>query len=240
MKNIFILTILIFLTLTFNVYWEYKEVDCSTSPTFWENNCKACFDWWEINLNSNLSFLDDIWFNPSNNRRILFKEEQVMPEMKALNWTNFVKNPDNDTFWEYTKELEALYSNEFEWYVLPAWQKVTWIKSSLWSSYNFKSLPEKWLEAWILIFDIKTHNVSDDWEVDLDDQNSAHRECVIYTSWFEKKEFDEEVQKEEKDDKDFYVPEVKDATKVEAWSPLFLISLIISMLAWLAIFRRRK
>jgi hypothetical protein len=32
-----------------------------------------------------LSFLDDVWNNETTNRKIMYKEEQKMPVLKALN-----------------------------------------------------------------------------------------------------------------------------------------------------------
>ncbi|HEY6436479.1 MAG TPA: hypothetical protein VIY47_07810 [Ignavibacteriaceae bacterium] len=61
----------------------------------------------------------------------MYKEEQTLPELKVLNGTEISKKPDNDTFWEYSQEFEALKNAEFDGYVLPAGEKVSWIKSSM-------------------------------------------------------------------------------------------------------------
>lgn len=240
MKKLIILSIGVFLFLTLDANRGYEKVDCSVSPTFWLNSCDACFNWWEITTSSNISFLDDIWVNSSDSSRLMYKEEQVMPEMKSLNGSVFTKNPNDDTFWEYTEELESLYKEEFERYVLPPSSQVSWIKSSLWASYNFSSLPNKWEEAWILTFDIKSHNISSEWNVDVEAMN--YRECVLYTSWSDKSEEvveqiewnEEEVMEETKD------PVIKEVTKVRAWSPLFLIYLIFSLFIWTAILKRKR
>jgi len=61
----------------------------------------------------------------------MYKEEQTMPVMNALNGASFTKKPNDDSFWEYTSEFENLKDTEFDGYVLPAGQSVSWLKSSL-------------------------------------------------------------------------------------------------------------
>jgi hypothetical protein len=50
----------------------------------------------------------------------MYKDEQKMPVFTPLNGSKFSKKPDNDTFWEYTQEFEALKDQTLDGYVLPA------------------------------------------------------------------------------------------------------------------------
>ncbi|MDR0771912.1 MAG: hypothetical protein LBF15_02420 [Candidatus Peribacteria bacterium] len=68
----------------------------------------------------------------------MYKEVQVMPTMFSLDtskvvWTSV---PSANNFWEYTPELEALYSSDFDGYVLPAGGSVVWLKSRLDSAFR--------------------------------------------------------------------------------------------------------
>ena len=147
--------------------WSYTEVDCSTNSTFWEKSCNQCFDWWEVKSWDTLSFLDDIWNNDTKGKKIMYKEEQIMPVLTPLNWAEFTKKPDSDKFWEYTGEFDALKNKEFDWYVLPAWQKVSWLKSSMWAAYKVEKTSPQWGNAWILVFDVMSHDILSSWEIDM-------------------------------------------------------------------------
>ena len=61
-----------------------------------------------------------------------------MPELYTLDSTRaeWSQVPSANDFWEYTSDLEALYSSDFDGYVLDPGQSVTWIKSKLDSAYK--------------------------------------------------------------------------------------------------------
>lgn len=223
------------LSLTTIVNWAYTQVDCSTNSAFWENSCNQCFDWWVVKSWDVLSFLDDVWHNDTTNRKIMYKEEQKMPVLTALNWTEFTKKPDNDTFWEYTAEFDALKNDEFDWYVLPAWQNVSWLKSSMWASYKVEKTGTKWENAWILVFDIMWHNILESWEIAMNDK--AHRECVIYKNWVWIAEIPvtpvTPVTPEEPE------PKAEEMTRVKTWPEDFFLILMLSFLLWVWIMNRR-
>jgi hypothetical protein len=50
----------------------------------------------------------------------MYKEEQTLPVMNSLNGSVLTKNPNDDSFWEFTSEFESLQNDEFDGYVLPA------------------------------------------------------------------------------------------------------------------------
>jgi hypothetical protein len=74
-----------------------------------------------------------------------------------------------------------LYSSEFEWYVLPAWQEVTWLKSKLDAAYKLdRNEVANWWNIWLLVYSITTGNILEWWEVSTD--FSEHNECVLFKS----------------------------------------------------------
>lgn len=162
----------------------YEEVECSTDPVFNQYSCNQCFNWWEKVEWDNLWLLKDLWMNVTDVDKILYKEEQIDPEMINLDKenVNWIQLPNSNDFWTYTDEFNALYSESEEWYVLPAWKSVTWIKSKLSSVFNLeKNTAEKWSNIGLLVYYIYTHNILKDWEIDID--NTEHKECVLFKSW---------------------------------------------------------
>lgn len=215
--------------------WEYTSVDCSSNPVFGENSCNQCFNGWELKVGDTLSFLDDVWNNETTNRKIMYKEEQKMPSLNALNWAEFTKKPNDDTFWEYTPEFEALKNEEFDGYVLPAWQKVSWIKSSMWAAYKLDKAPSNWTDAWILVYDITSHDILESGEITMD--TKAHKECVVFSAWVWVAETpitpEIPVIPEEP------APKEEEMTKVKTGPEEYFLILILSFLLWMWILNRK-
>jgi len=66
--------------------------------------------------------LSDDWENNSDVAQLLYKEEQKMPAMIALNgatWSEITAS-DSLPFWEYTADLDTLYDEENLGYKLDA------------------------------------------------------------------------------------------------------------------------
>jgi hypothetical protein len=82
--------------------------------------------------------LSDLWVNATANNKLMYKEVQVMPTMLSLDTSKVVWTavPSANNFWEYTSELEALYSTDFDGYVLPTGGSVVWLKSRLDSAFR--------------------------------------------------------------------------------------------------------
>lgn len=215
-----------------NVNGAYTEVSCSADQAFSEYACSQCFDWGEVAAGSNISFLDDVWVNDTWVRKIMFKEEQTMPVMHSLNNSKLTKNPNSDLFWEYTSEFEALEDDEFYGYVLPAGQRVSWLKSSLGSSYLVEQSPAKGQNVWVLVFDVMSHNILENGEIAMND--APHKECVLYKSG------------------ESYVPPVVEPpkpetpvepermTQVQTGPELYFLVLIMSFLVWLVVMNRKS
>jgi hypothetical protein len=127
--------------------------------------------------------------NVTDVSKLLFKEEQLDPQMINLAWekVEWSQNPNKENFWTYTDEFNALYSDEYEGYVLPSWKSVTWIKSALSSVFTLdKNTADKWEDIGLLVFPISTHNILADGEITMD--NEEHKECVLFKSDWAAKE----------------------------------------------------
>lgn len=181
-KKILVLTSL--LTITVPSFAAYNEIDCSSNPVFTQNACNQCFDGWIKVQWDHLGLLTDLWMNVTDVKKILYKEEQVDPEMINLSSGNvqWIQTPSSDGFWEYTEEFNKLYSDAEEWYVLDAGKSVNRIKSSLPSAYKLeKNVAEKWTNIGLLVYPITTHNILADGEITID--NAEYKECVLFKSW---------------------------------------------------------
>jgi hypothetical protein len=74
-----------------------------------------------------------------------------------------------------------LYSSDVEWYILPAWQSVVWLKSKLDSAFSLdRNEVAKGGNIGLLVYSITSGNILESWEVWLD--FSEHNECVLYKS----------------------------------------------------------
>jgi len=116
-------------------------VSCDSNSAFGSNSCDQCFDGGTAAAGDNRGLLTDIWENNSDGSQILYKEEQDMPQILSLggaSWTE-VKASDGVDFWQYSPEMEALYSDEESGYVLEAGESVKWLESTLGSAYQLTS-----------------------------------------------------------------------------------------------------
>lgn len=217
------------------VHAAYSEVECGSSPVFGENSCDQCFNGGELKTGDTLSFLDDLWVNDTTNKKIMYKEEQKMPELKALNGAWISKKPNDDTFWEYTGEFEALKNAEFDGYVLPAGEKVSWIKSSMWAAYKVDSAPNEWQEAALMIYEVMSHNILASGEISMSEK--AHKECVVYKAWAwvaETPVVEETPTKIQEP-----TPKAEEMTKVKTGPEMYFVVLMLSFVLGLAYTRRQ-
>ncbi|MFK7780281.1 MAG: hypothetical protein QM490_03960 [Candidatus Gracilibacteria bacterium] len=171
------------LMITLPSFSAYNEIECSTNPIFSENSCNQCFDGNSKIEGDHLGLLSDLWMNVTDVAKILYKEEQVDPEMVNLDPANvsWVQTPTANGFWEYTDELDALYSDMEEGYVLEAGSMVTWIKSSLSHAYKLDTNTAiEGTDIGLLVYPMTTHNILADGEITID--NTVHNECVLFTS----------------------------------------------------------
>lgn len=236
-KKAFIIsaTILVALT-TLNLASAYTEIQCSADPAFNTNSCNQCFDWgakWEWD---NLWLLQDLWINDSAVDKILYKEEQEMPKMinlspESVSWK---ENPGAAGFWEYTEDLNALYKQEEEWYILAKWQKVNWLKSKLGYAYTLdKNSANEWKNIWMLIYPISTHAISANGDISVD--SNVHKECVLFKSWAPAKKEEVKVVAPEKK-----VVEVKKELPKTWPESILLIVLALALGFWIMQIRKRS
>ena len=218
---------------TTNLASAYDEVDCSTDSVFSENSCNQCFNGWEVTSDSPLGFFTDIWSNKTTSDKVLYKEEQVMPTFNALNGTKVDQNPQDDSFWQYTTDFDAYASQTMSGYVLPAGKDVTWLKSADGAWIKLSNLPNKWTNAWVMVFEILSHPVTGSWVVDATNVDT-HKECVVYKSW------EEAVVVPPSDTSTPPTPPTpKELTKVQTWPGEVAVTIIIAMLLTLALLNRR-
>lgn len=180
-KKLLVLTSL--LVIATPSFAAYEEVECSIDTVFTENSCNQCFNWGSNAQWDYLGLLSDLWMNVTDVSKILYKEEQVDPDMINLSPSNvtWTKTPSAEGFWEYTDELNALYSDIEEGYVLEAGKTVTRIKSSLSNAFKLDTnTATAWSNIGLLVYPISTHNILADGEITLD--NSEHKECVLFKS----------------------------------------------------------
>lgn len=161
----------------------FDEIDCSTDPVFEANTCGQCFNWGTKVAWDYIGLLKDDWVNSSNSSRILYKEEQKMPNLVNLDSTGAIwsQTPWTDGFWEYSKDFDALYSDVEEWYILPTQGRVTWLESKLGYAYKLdqNTAPEN-TNIGLLLYYISSHNILADWTPSIDDEE--HIECVLFKS----------------------------------------------------------
>lgn len=207
----------------------YKEVACSTDEVFNQNSCNQCFLWDTKSVWSNITLMSDKWINNWTTSKLMYKETQEDPSMLALNGSSWSMIPETDSFWQYTDEMNAKYSEELSWYVLKAWEEVTWLKSSLGYAYKLDSTNALNNEnIWLLIYPIFSHDIS--WVDNISVDAVEYRECVIF------KASNEEITPPE-----IITPEKPKPKLPQTW-PEYILLLIIAMLAWYGILKviRRK
>ena len=171
------------LAVTTPVFSAYEEIECTSDSVFSEYSCGQCFTWGDKKVWDNIWLLSDLWINNTPLKKVLYKEEQMDPEMINLNSSNTIwsQTPSSEWFWEFSEELEELYSEDEAWYILEWGQQVTWLKSALGFAYSLdKNTAEVWENIWLLVFPIATHNILEDWEITIDTE--THNECVLFKS----------------------------------------------------------
>ncbi len=179
-----LLLIITFVFTSWIASWDYSEVECSSDPSFEAYSCNQCFNWWTKAQWDNIWLLSDDWVNSTSSSQLIYKEEQEDPEMINLGWwdSSWSEVKSWETFWEYTKELNDLYSEDDWGYILAPGSKVTWLSSKLDSAYSLdKNTAETWKNIGMLVYPIAVHNVLSDWDVTID--ADIHNECVLFKSW---------------------------------------------------------
>ena len=159
----------------------YEEVECSTQWVFSDNSCDQCFNGWAVAAGGNIGLLTDDWINSTGAKQIMYKEEQEMPQMINLGWSSWSQTPSSENFWEYTTELNSLYSETEDGYVLDNGDSVVWLKSKLGYAYTLDSTSATTGQnTGLLVYSLATHDIKEDGDITVDSEE--HRECVAFTS----------------------------------------------------------
>ncbi|MDQ7023095.1 MAG: hypothetical protein Q9M97_06235 [Candidatus Gracilibacteria bacterium] len=161
----------------------YTEVQCDTDTVFSANSCNQCFTDKDRSEGSYLGELKDEWINNSTSDKILYKIEQEMPKMINLlpSLVQWKQDPSAQDFWEYPEELNKIYDNDDEGFILSKGKKVTWLKSKKGFTYKLeKNKAAEGKNIGLLTYLITTHNISEEGSINTD--ASEHRECVLFKS----------------------------------------------------------
>ena len=162
---------------------QITEVEVSTDPVFWENSCDQAFMRTpNAVVGDVISNMTDIWVNTWSVPQILYQEEQTMPRMISLwgaNWQE-VKVSDTVDFWTFASDLQARFSDDEQGFILPAWESVTWIESTLGSGYQLSAnTAAEDTNIGLVVYDTTVRNIIGDLpEID----PTVHRECVLIKS----------------------------------------------------------
>ncbi len=206
----------------------YKEIDCSSDPEFAKYSCNQCFVGWKKAEWEYIWFMEDTWINSTRYDQLMYKEQQKDPKMINLNPSKveWEQVPSKDSFWKMTDELEALFDNEKDAYLLWKGSSVRWIQMEQWSAYGLKkNKASVWENIWLVVFPIVAHNILEDGSIT--PETEEHHECVLFKSAKETKNPPKEPKKPIK--------------KLPKTGPAeFLILLVLAMVLAFGVLRYRK
>jgi len=181
---------------------EYKSVDCSSDSTFSANNCNQCFDGGKVGVSEKILSLFDNWTNANPNEQIIYKDEQVFPQMINLGgegtaWTQSPSAPES--FWKYSDEIlwtknasgtgsvdasgatitGSTVSDRDE-FMLEGNKTIRFMDSDLGAFFSLdKTNKQNGEKVGLLAFDINYHNLDSDGN---EQTKVSHRECVAFAA----------------------------------------------------------
>lgn len=169
---------------TFAAVGDYKETAC-TAEYFTANNCSACFDGTALANGDQVNGLYDTWTNKNANEQLIYKDEQIMPEMVPLSsGTIFIANPiDPTAYWKYGNQViwtDSMTGTGKQEFMLDAGKSVKFLEADLGASYTLTATDKKDGEVvGVLKFPLSYHNVDADGN---EGKKETHIECVSYTA----------------------------------------------------------
>ncbi len=181
-----LLGIALFLTTTqaFAAVGDYKEIAC-TAEYFTANNCSACFEGKALSTGDQINGLYDSWTNKNANEQLIYKDEQVMPEIVALTpGTIFVANPiDPAAYWKYGNQViwtDSATGTGKQEFMLDAGKTVKLLEADLGASYTMTATDaQNGAVVGVLKFPLSYHNVDADGN---EGKKETHLECVSYAA----------------------------------------------------------
>lgn len=183
-KGLLGITLFLVTTQAFAAVGDYSETAC-TAEYFTANNCSACFEGTTLTTGDQINGLYDTWTNKNANEQIIYKDEQVMPEMVPLSaGTVFSANPvDPTAFWKYGTQViwtDSATGTGKQEFMLDAGKSVKFLEADLGASYMLASTDKKDGETvGVLKFPLSYHNVDADGN---EGAKETHIECVAYTA----------------------------------------------------------
>lgn len=183
-KSLIGMALFLVTTQAFAAVSDYKEISC-TAEYFTANNCGACFEGKSLANGDQVNGLYDSWTNKNVNEQLIYKDEQVMPEMVPLSaGTTFVANPlDTAAFWKYGTQViwtESTTGTGKQEFMLDAGKSVKFLEADLGASYTLTATDKKDGEVvGVLKFPLSYHNVDADGN---EGKKETHVECVSYTA----------------------------------------------------------
>ncbi len=183
-KGLMGIVFLLATTQTFAAVGDYKETAC-TAEYFTTNSCTACFEGTALSVGDQVTGLYDSWTNKNANEQLIYKDEQVMPQMVPVSaGTVFAANPtDPMAYWKYGSQViwtdSATGSGKQE-FMLDAGKSVKFLEADLGASYTLTSTDKKsGAVVGVAKFPLSYHNVDADGN---EGKKETHIECVAYTA----------------------------------------------------------
>lgn len=182
-KGLLGIVLLLATSQAFAAVGDYKETAC-TAEYFTANNCSACFEGNALAIGDQINGLYDSWTNKNTNEQLIYKDEQVMPEMAPIGTTVFAPNPvDPTAFWKYGTQViwtDSATGTGKQEFMLDAGKSVKFLESDLGASYSLASTDGKDGDViGVLKFPLSYHNVDADGN---EGKKETHIECVSYTA----------------------------------------------------------
>lgn len=209
--------------------WNYTEVACD-KDYFTTNACNQCFDWWKKAVWEKITNLTDSWTNPNSGEQVIYKDEQVLPELVNLwgNATSWISNPqDSSKFWKFSDEIIWTDSKTWSWkqeFLLEWGKTVNFLEWDLWATYIMTSTDKKlWEPAGLLKFSIAYHDISD---AGNEGSKLNHVECVSYLASAQAAKAP--------------TPKAKEITKVKTWPDIYILFFLAFAIAFGFVKLRKK
>lgn len=171
-------------TQAFAAVGDYKETAC-TAEYFTANSCTACFEGIALATGDQVNGLYDSWTNKNATEQLIYKDEQVMPEMVPTSaGTTFVANPtDPAAYWKYGAQViwtDSATGTGKQEFMLDAGKSVKFVEADLGASYTLTATDKKNGEVvGVAKFPLSYHNVDAD---GIEGKKETHVECVAYTA----------------------------------------------------------
>ncbi len=167
-----------------NALAEFPTIACTTNPAFTANSCNLCYDGGNVKVGERLTGLFDTWTNANSTAQLLYKDEQMMPDIKNLGGgsTEWSSTPnENDKVWRYTTEVvwtpSSATGSRSQFFLMPN-DKVKFLEADTGAGYNLVKTDKKSGDAVGLVrYPTIYRNID---EAGNESEKQTNYECVIY------------------------------------------------------------